>query len=60
MDFEPGKDRIEVFGFSGLQDLASHFQATAAGLLISFDANDDLLLSGVGAGQLTAGDFLFG
>jgi hypothetical protein len=60
MDFEPGKDRIEVFGFTSFQELASHFEPTADGVLISFDVTDDVLLHGVSAAQLSAGDFLFG
>jgi hypothetical protein len=62
MDFEPGKDRIELdgFGFSGFADLASHFQTTADGVLISFDADNDVLVRGVTVAQLTAGDFVFG
>jgi hypothetical protein len=62
MDFEPGKDRIELdgFSFSGFADLASHFQTTADGVLISFDADNDVLVRGVTVAQLTAGDFVFG
>jgi len=61
MDFQPGKDRIELdgFGFAGFQDLATHFQAAADGVLISFDANDDILVRSVTPGQLTAADFVF-
>jgi hypothetical protein len=61
MDFEPGKDRIELqgFGITGFQDLASHFQASAGGVLVSFDANDDILVRGVTAAQLNANDFVF-
>jgi hypothetical protein len=57
MDFEPGKDRIEVQGFANFQDLVSHFEPTADGVLISFDASDDVLVRGVS--QLSSGDFLF-
>jgi hypothetical protein len=57
MDFEPGKDHIEVQGFANFQDLSSLFQPTADGVLISFDPNDDVLVRGVS--QLTASDFLF-
>jgi hypothetical protein len=62
MDFQPGQDRIELKGFCFrcFQDLASHFQATPDGVLISFDANDDILLRGVTKGQLHPGDFLLG
>jgi hypothetical protein len=60
MDFQPGKDRIELdgFGFSGFQDVAKLFQSTPDGALISFDANDDILVRGVAANQLGPGDFL--
>ncbi|MDB5449835.1 MAG: hypothetical protein JWQ52_963 [Phenylobacterium sp.] len=62
MDFQPGKDRIELdgFGFGSFQVLASHFRTTPEGVLISFDANDDVLLRNVTVGQLSAGDFMFG
>lgn len=61
MDFQLGKDIIELagFGFTGFQDLASHFQATPDGVLISFDANDDILVHGVTPSQLTSSDFVF-
>ncbi|HKR86797.1 MAG TPA: hypothetical protein VJS38_01355 [Phenylobacterium sp.] len=60
MDFEPGKDRIELqgFGFAGFQDLASHFQTTADGVLISFDTQDDILVRNVAVAQLHAHDFV--
>jgi hypothetical protein len=60
LDFQLGKDHLELdgFGFSGFQDLASHFQPTVGGVLISFDADDDIFVRGVSAGQLTAGDFI--
>jgi hypothetical protein len=62
MDFQVGKDRIEVdgFGFTGFADLSSHFQTTAGGILISFDADNNVLVRGVTVGQLTASDFVFG
>ncbi|CAN7258355.1 Ig-like domain-containing protein [Phenylobacterium sp. LjRoot225] len=61
MDFEAGKDRIELdgFGFSDFADLSSHFQATSNGVLISLDANNDVLVRGVTVDQLSAGDFVF-
>jgi hypothetical protein len=61
MDFQVGKDRIEVdgFGFTGFVDLSSHFQTTANGVLISFDADNTVLVHGVTVGQLSAGDFVF-
>ena len=60
MDFQPGKDHIELQGFSfnGFSDLASHVQDTSQGALITFDANDSVLVMGVH--QLNPGDFLFG
>jgi hypothetical protein len=62
MDFELGKDRIEIdgFGFSGFADLASHFQTTSDGVLISLDADSDVLVRGVTVAQLNAADFVFG
>jgi Ca2+-binding RTX toxin-like protein len=62
MDFELGRDRIEIdgFGFSGFADLTSHFQITSDGVLISLAADDDVLVRGVSLAQLTAGDFVFG
>ena len=59
MDFEPGKDHIELkgSGFTSFQDLASHIQDTVAGSLISFDASDSILVANVH--QLGAGDFVF-
>ncbi|HKT53630.1 MAG TPA: hypothetical protein VJP88_04215 [Caulobacteraceae bacterium] len=61
MDFQPGKDRIELegFGFGGFNDVAKLFQTTADGTLISLDANDDILLRGVAAKQLSPHDFIF-
>lgn len=60
MDFEPGKDRIALVGFdaASFQDLAARFQTTSDGVLIPVDAANDLLVRGVTAGQLGAGDFL--
>jgi len=60
MDFQPGKDHIELdgFGFNGFADLASHFEETADGVLIGFDGNDDILLRGVTKAQLSASDFI--
>ena len=61
MDFEPGKDRIELdgFGLTGFQDLASHLQTTPDGVLISLDAAN-ILVRHVTVAQLGAGDFVFG
>ena len=61
MDFQPGKDRIELdgFGFGSFQDLATHFQNTPDGTLISFDAADDILVRGVTPNQFHASDFIF-
>jgi len=60
MDFQPGKDHIELegFGFTSFKDLATHFTATADGVLISFDQMDDILVRGVGVSQLHARDFI--
>ncbi|CAN7568797.1 Ig-like domain-containing protein [Phenylobacterium sp. LjRoot225] len=62
VDFELGKDRIEVdgYGFTGFADLSSHFQNTAEGVQISLDAYNKILVRGVTVAQLTAGDFVFG
>jgi hypothetical protein len=65
MDFEPGKDRIELDGFSftGFADLASHFETTTDGVLITFDSDyypNSLFLRGVTVAQLTPGDVGFG
>jgi hypothetical protein len=65
MDFQPGKDRIEIdgYGVSGFTALVSHLQATADGVLITLDANDTpdtVLVRGVTIAQLSAGDFVFG
>jgi hypothetical protein len=62
MDFRPSEDVIQLdgFGFTSFADLSSHFEPTPNGVLISFDAQDDILLHGVTANQLTAADFAFG
>jgi hypothetical protein len=59
MDFHSGRDHIDLqgFGFSSFEQLATHFQTTANGLDIVFDANNDVLLHGVTT--VTAGDFAF-
>ncbi|CAN7616306.1 Ig-like domain-containing protein [Phenylobacterium sp. LjRoot225] len=65
MDFEPGKDRIELVGLgvTGFADLSTHFQTTPDGVLIGFDPTDgaanSILVRGVTVAQLTAGDFVF-
>jgi Ca2+-binding RTX toxin-like protein len=61
MDFEPGKDVIELagVGVDSFQALSGQLQTTPDGVLISFNAIDDLLIRGVTASQLGAGDFLF-
>jgi hypothetical protein len=63
MDFQPGKDRIELtgLGFSGFADLSSHFETTADGVLITEpdDDWDSILLRGVTVAQLNADDFVF-
>lgn len=60
MDYRPGVDRIELvgFGFSSFQEVASYLQTTPDGVLLSFDAGDDILLRGVSMGQLTGRDFV--
>ena len=62
MDFQPGKDRIELNGLvsGGLEALATRFVATLDGVLISFDANDDILLRGITVAQFSPSDFIFG
>jgi hypothetical protein len=57
-DFERGKDHIDLraFGFSSFNDVASHIEDTQNGALISFDANDSILV--VGVHQLSASDFI--
>jgi len=65
MDFEPGKDRIELdgLGVASFANLSSHFQTTPDGVLISFDPTDgaanSILVRGVTVAQLSAGDFVF-
>jgi hypothetical protein len=58
MDFESGKDHIQLQGYalSSFEDLASHFQDTDQGMLIAFDAANNILVAGVH--QLSASDFL--
>jgi len=46
------------FGAATFQDLAARFQASDGGVLIPVDANDDLLVRGVTAAQLSATDFI--
>lgn len=62
MDFRPGEDHIELkgFDFTSYAQLASDFHMTPDGLLITFDSHNSILLHGVTAAQLNAGDFLFG
>jgi hypothetical protein len=62
MDFQPGKDRIEIdgYGLTGFADLSSHVQNTADGVLISLDDYNSVLVRGVTVAQLAAGDFVFG
>jgi Ca2+-binding RTX toxin-like protein len=60
MDFQPGKDHIELFSFASFQQLSPQLQDTGDGVLIAFGPNSDLLIRGVTAGQLSAGDFIFG
>ncbi|WP_374471723.1 hypothetical protein [Phenylobacterium sp.] len=61
MDFEPGKDLIELsgYGLDGFNELASLFQPAEAGVLIVFSGADWVLIAGVQAAQLSAGDFVF-
>lgn len=58
MDFESGKDHIQLqgFGFTSFEDLASHFQDTDQGLQISFDATNSVLVAGIH--HLSSSDFL--
>jgi hypothetical protein len=60
MDFQPGKDHIELdgFGFTSFGAVATHFQPTADGVLISFDADDGVLVRNVAVNQLHAADFI--
>ncbi|CAN7344646.1 hypothetical protein LJR225_002021 [Phenylobacterium sp. LjRoot225] len=60
MDFQPGKDLIQLdgFGFSDFQALATHFQSTPDGVLISFDADNGVLVRNVGLNQLHSADFI--
>jgi Ca2+-binding RTX toxin-like protein len=48
-DFERGKDHIDLkaFGFGSFNDVASLIEDTQNGALISFDANDSILVVGV-------------
>ena len=59
-DFEHGKDHIELLNYSGVAnfgDLTSHITDTAGGSLITFDAQNTILVANVH--QLTADDFVF-
>jgi len=58
MDFEPGKDHIELdgFGFASFNDVAPLIQYTADGALITFDTDNSILV--VGVNHLSAGDFI--
>lgn len=60
MDFQPAKDHIELdgFGFGSFQALAKLFHTTPDGVLISFDANDDILVRNVSVNQLHPGEFI--
>ncbi|CAN7647806.1 hypothetical protein LJR225_005083 [Phenylobacterium sp. LjRoot225] len=60
MDFQLGKDHIELdgFGFSGFEELAANFQTTSEGVLISFDADADILVRNVSVNQLHSADFI--
>jgi hypothetical protein len=60
MDFQPGKDHIELFSFANFQQLSPELQNTGDGVLIALGPNSDLLIRGVTAGQLSVGDFIFG
>lgn len=62
MDFEPGKDTMELngFGFGSFQDISGHLQAVSDGVLITLGAEDDVLLRGVSLATLTSRDFLLG
>jgi hypothetical protein len=60
-DFEPGKDHIALQHYSGVAnfgDLTSHITDTAGGSLITFDAQNTILVANDHA--LAAGDFVFG
>jgi len=59
MDFRQGSDHIELrgFGFSSFSQLAADISSTAHGELITFGANDTILV--VGVNQLRADDFVF-
>ncbi|HTI87309.1 MAG TPA: hypothetical protein VL966_11945 [Alphaproteobacteria bacterium] len=59
-DFEPGKDHISLQNYSGVAtfgDLTSHIADTTAGSLITFDAQNTILV--VNDHNLTASDFAF-
>jgi hypothetical protein len=63
MDFESGKDHIELkgFGFTNFADVSGLVQSTPDGALITFDTtsyglHDSILV--VGVNQLSAGDFI--
>jgi hypothetical protein len=60
-DFEPGKDQIALQHYSGVAnfgDLTAHISDTAAGSLITFDAQNTILVANDHA--LAVGDFVFG
>lgn len=61
MDFQPGKDRIELqgTGIGSFQDLAAHLQATSDGTQIDLDSGGRIFLHGVTTSQLSSHDFIF-
>jgi Ca2+-binding RTX toxin-like protein len=59
MDFKPGLDHIELkaYGFTSFNSVADLITNTAQGALITFDANDSILVAN--DHHLTSGDFIF-
>ena len=61
VDFQPGKDRIELDGegISNFQDLTGHMQMTQEGVVISLPSHGQLVLHGIAVNQLSPQDFIF-
>jgi hypothetical protein len=59
-DFQPGQDHIELKGYASITSFAqlhADITNTHAGALITFDANDTILV--LNDHHLTQGDFIF-
>jgi hypothetical protein len=59
-DFQPGQDHIELKGYADITNIAQlmpYVTDTTTGALITFDANDSILV--LNDQNLTSGDFIF-